>query len=161
MKRLPGIFLLTFVVSGGRFAGAQAEPRRGTTPPVDIEVTKVVAMRDGVPARLCVSADNDIRVTVGQRGSPVQKPVSLRLLLVLPGGPKQGALFAEGSANLQPANPVTTFTFPHIEIAARLRGLGARLVVRANSDRTIDEADATNNERELRVDDATDWSCHR
>jgi hypothetical protein len=71
-----------------------------------------------------------------------------------------GTLLAEGSANPQPTSPVTTFTFSHVEIAARLRGRGARLVVRANADRTIDESDLTNNERELRIDDVTDWSCH-
>jgi hypothetical protein len=161
MKRVSVTLLLTLLALGGQVAGAQAEPRRATAPPVDIEVTKVVPVHDGVPARLCEGPDNAIRVTLSQRGAPAPRPVSLRLLLVLPGGPKQGALFAEGSTNFSAANSVTTFTFPHVEIASRLRDRGARLVVRANSEGTIDEADLTNNERELKLDDATDWSCHR
>jgi hypothetical protein len=160
MKRALTPFLLT-VAASGRTVLAQADPRPAVAPPVDIEVSGMVPVHDGLPARLCVGADNEIRVTLSQRGIAAQKPASLRLVLVLPGGPRQGALFAEGSANLQPGNAVTTYTFAHIEIAARLRGRGARLVARANADGTIDERNLTNNERELRIDDATDWSCHR
>lgn len=154
------VFLLTVLIWGARYAGAQAVPGRAAVPITDVEVTEIASVRDGVPARLCAGTDNAIRVRVTQYGIRSQKPVPLRLSLVLPGGPLAGTLLAEGSANPQGTGPVTTFTFSHVEIAARLRGRSARLVVRANADRTIDESDLTNNERELRIDDATDWSCH-
>ncbi len=157
MQRMRRLFLLTLAAFGGRLAGAQGSPGRASA--ADIEITEVVSVRDGVPARLCVGADNALRVRLAQHGAGTQKPVPLRLFLVLPGGPSTGSLMAEGSASPPPTGQTTTFTFSHVEIVGRLRGRGARLVVRANADRTIDGAAPTNDARELRIDDATDWSC--
>jgi len=156
MKRARPLGILTLIIICGGVAPARAQGRDG---PTDLEVTELVAVRNGVAARLCPGSENTVRVTVVWHGAVPTKMSSLRLSLVLPGGPPAGALIAEGSITARPDAPVTTLTFLHVEVSDRLRGRGARLVVRANFDGAIAEPELNNNVRELAIDRATDWGC--
>jgi hypothetical protein len=137
MKRTALLFLLTSL-------SLQA--------PGALEVAEVVPVRGAVPARLC-PGDNAVRVTLRRRDTTAAlRPAALRLALVIPGGPPAGTLLAEGSATAAAGAATTTFTFLHVEIAERLRGRGARLVVRVDGGGAAEE-------RALPLDEATDWSC--
>jgi len=121
-----------------------------------LAVAEVMPVRGGVPARLC-TGDNALRVTLTwPAAAPPPRSASLRLALVLPGGPPAGTLIAEGSASTSPGGGATstTFTFLHVEVPERLRGRGAQLVVRVSADGPSPGA-----ERALPVDVVTDWSC--
>src|SRR5689334_7249987 len=89
----------------------------------ELVVTELVPVRGGIPARLC-PGDNALKVTIALRRAPAPaapsastpaapngppRPATLRLSLVLPGGPPSGTLIAEGSAPLAPG-ATTTFT---------------------------------------------------
>jgi len=153
MKRTRRALLLTILLPVTPNAAARAQVA-GT----DIEVTGIVALRAGVADRLCPGADNAVRVLLAWHGTPPARPVSLRLELLVPGGPPV-VLLAEGSATPLPGSAAGSFTFLHIEVPQRLRGRGARLVARANADGAIPERDPGNDRRELPLDPATDWSC--
>jgi hypothetical protein len=137
VKRTALLFLLTL-------------PPRPAQTPGAIEVAEVLPVRGGAPARLC-PGDNAVRVTLRRRDTTAApRTAALRLVLVLPGGPPAGTLLAEGSATAPAGAGETTFTFLHVEVAERLRGRGARLVVRAVGE-----------ERALPMDGVTDWSCRQ
>jgi hypothetical protein len=155
MKRARQAVLLTLFL----LCAAEQGRAQGRDAGTDLDVTELVPVRDGAPGRLCPGTENAVRVAVAWHGVLAAKPASLRLSLVLPGGPAAGTLIAEGSIAGRPNSPTTTFTFLHVEISKRLRGRGARLVVRANLDGAIAERDLSNNVRELAIDAATDWSC--
>lgn len=157
MQRTSTAFILTLLpsIAAGQGGGSNRSPR---TPP-DIEITGLTAVRGGAPARLCPGPDNTVRVAVETRGLTV-RAIPLRLSLVLPEGPPSGVLVAEGSVSAAPGH-ASTFTFLHVEVPARLRGRGAKLIARANADQLIPEQDLANDARQLDVDAATDWRCRR
>ncbi len=155
MQRARPVVLLTLLLLCGAFPAAGAQRTGGS----DVDVTELVAVRNGVPARLCPGSDNALRVTIAWHGEVPSTATLLRVSLVLPGGPPGGALVAEGSIAGRPTVPVTTFTFLHIEISDRIRGRGARLVVRATLSDGVAEPNAANNVRDLAIDGATDWRC--
>ena len=155
MQRIRTAILLTlFPVGLPGQNGRQAGP---TPPPADIAVTELVPVHAGAPARLCSGSGNAVRVTLTATNSAA-RAIPLRLALVLPEGPPSGTLIAEGMASLTPGH-AGTFTFLHVEIPPRLRGRGAKLVVRANADQGIAEENLANDVRQLDVDRATDWTC--
>src|SRR5213593_402258 len=143
MKRARSVILLTLFLLCG-VEPARAQDRDVGT---DLDVTELVPVRNGAPGRLCPGTENAVRVTVAWRGTLPARPALLRLSLVLPGGPDGGTLIAEGSIAARPTSSTTTFTFLHVEVSERVRGRGARLVVRANVDGAIAERDLSNNVR--------------
>ena len=157
MQRTYTAFILTLLpsIAAGQGGGSNRSP--GTPP--DIEITGLTAVRVGAPARLCPGPDNTVRVVVEARGLTV-RAIPLRLSLVLPDGPPNGTLVAEGSVSVASGH-ASTFTFLHVEVPVRLRGRGAKLIARANADQLIPEQDLANDARQLDVDAATDWRCRR
>ncbi|AHG88752.1 hypothetical protein J421_1215 [Gemmatirosa kalamazoonensis] len=126
--------------------------------PAELAVREVVPVRAGAPARLC-PGDNALRVTLAWSGAappPRAAIATLRLALVLPGGPPAGTLIAEGSAPMPATGATTTFTFLHVEVAERLRGRGAQLVVRVTNG-----VGGVERERGVSVDAVADWGCRR
>lgn len=157
MQRIRTAILLTVLPVA--LAGQSVQRAGAGSDPVDIEVTELAPVRSGQSSRLCPGSQNAVRVTLSSTGAGARQ-VPLRLALVLPDGPPNGTLIAEGTASLTPDHPVT-FTFLHVEIPPRLRGRGAKLVVRANADQQIPEQNLANDVRQLDVDRATDWNCRR
>lgn len=155
MQRIWAAFFLTLlpaVAIGQGRARADSSPGRP-----DIEITAILPVRGGASARLCPGGENEVRVVLSTRGLTVHT-VPLRLSLVLPDGPPAGSLIAEGSASIN-SGQAGTFTFLHVDIPSRIRGRGAKLVVRANADQGIPEQNLANDVRQLDVDRSTDWSC--
>lgn len=154
MQRIYAVFFLTL------FAPATIAQERSSGPAEkpDVEVSELSPVHDAAPARFCVGANNQVRVTVLAHHLAA-RPIPLRLSLVLPDGPPAGALIAEGSITVAPDRSAT-FTFLHVEVLERLRGRGAKIVVRANGDQVIAEQNLANNVRQLDLDAATDWDCH-
>jgi hypothetical protein len=155
MQRIRTAILLTLLPAAVLGQGGQ-QPDSGSGPP-DIEVTELVPVRSGVSARLCSGSHNAVRVSLRTTWVGIRQ-VPVRLALVLPDGPPSGTLIAEGTASLTPDHR-GTFTFADVEIPPRLRGRGAKLVVRANAGQEIPEQNLANDVRQLDVDRSTDWSC--
>jgi hypothetical protein len=157
MQRIPTAILLTLLP--GMLVGQRGRLAGPPSGPADIAVTGLIPIRAGASARLCPGTENAVRVTLSATNVAV-RAIPLRLALVLPDGPPGGTLIAEGTASLTPGHP-GTFTFLHVEIPSRIRGRGAKLVVRANTDQGIAEPNLANDVRQLDVDRSTDWSCQR
>lgn len=165
MKRARLLFLLTLAGAAAPAPRLRAQAARAT----DIELTEITPLSAGAAGRLCPGTGNALRVGVAWHGTPPDRPIALRLELVLPGG--AATLLAEGSVTaLAPAatgatslprsgSAATTFTFLRVDVPQRLRGRNALLVARANADQAIPEQDYSNDRRELPLDAATDWSC--
>ena len=157
MQRIGTAIILTLLPG---LAGGQGRRSAGLSPArPDIEVRELEPIHSGRVGRLCPGADNSVRVILGATGIGVRQ-IPVRLALVLPAGPPSGTLIAEGTASLTPGHS-GTFTFLHVEIPRRIRGRGAKLVVRANADQEIAEQNLANDVRQLDVDGSTDWSCRR
>lgn len=153
MKRSPALLLLTCVLSVSGRAPAQV----GSS--ADIELRSLRASGPAGTGRLCPGSRNSVRVEVRVSGAVPASPIPLRLFLVSGGGDPIGLLLAEGSVVVASAAAPTSFTFLNIEVPSRLRGRGARLEVRANAERMIEERDFGNNTRSVWLDNVTDWSC--
>jgi hypothetical protein len=126
----------------------------------DVRVTEIVPVRNEAPVRLCQSSDNTVRIGIAWNGAVPERPIGVQISLVMREAPFSGALVAEGSVTPHSTTSETTFTFLNVPVPARLRGRGARLVVRVIADRSMNESDTTNNVRHIELDDA-DWTCQR
>jgi hypothetical protein len=156
MKRIEALGILALAWSGAA-AGAEVWTRRAQGG-VALRARELVALRDGSPRRFCPGARNGARVVVSNDGDAPGRTIPVQLQLVLPGTPP-GTLLAEGSVIFDAGARLATFTFLNVEIPARLRGRGARLVARVNADRTVPERDLADNTVALDVDASTDWGC--
>jgi hypothetical protein len=152
---LTGASLLTLLPAGG---GAPA-PAVQANPAPALRATDLAVLRNGVPARPCADARNAVRITVAVDGSVPSRAVPVRLRLVLPGTAREGTVIAEGSVLFAAGARETHFTFLNVEIPARSRGRGARLVASVNADRTVPETHLEDNQVSLALDAATDWRC--
>ena len=157
MQRIRAAIILTLLP--GLAVGQGSRSAGPSPPPPDVEVRELEPIHSGAVGRLCPGTDNSLRVILGTTGIGVRQ-VPVRLALVLPDGPPSGTLIAEGTATLTPGHS-GTFTFLHVEIPRRIRGRGAKLVVRANADQEIAEQNLANDVRQIDVDGSTDWSCRR
>ena len=147
MKRAHRLVLLTSLA-------ALTAPALPAQEPARVAVTRVMVLDAAAHGKLCVGRRNTLRAELRVTGAPAH-PLLVRLHLVIPGGAPAGTLVAEGS--LPPREGSASFTFVGVEVPERLRGRGARLVVRAAEEGRDDPApspDAT-----LLHDSATDWSC--
>jgi hypothetical protein len=134
-----------------------AQAPRPAAPDVEARALRVVGPLAG--GRLCAGAPNTIRAELVAHGALPARPVALRLVLVLAGGDRAGALVAEGSVTFPPAGGTSTFTFINVDVPARVRGRGAALEVRANLEGRVAESTLANNIASLALDPATDWDC--
>jgi hypothetical protein len=175
MKRRRGAFLLTagclsssiFAVSAASARAGLSRAAAGLAPArpgarvqvVALKARELVVLRDGVAARPCADARNALRFGVSLEGAIPIRPVPVRLLLALPGGAGEGTVLAEGSMTFSPVARTVTFTFLHVDIPARIRGRGARLVAQVNADRTVPEPDVSDNHLSIALDAMTDWKC--